>query len=125
MGKNKGNNNPKAEGKRIEEKKTKEEIVTAVGGVVVRKLEEPIKFNDVDIKEIKLNFGALTGKQICNAEEKFQKEFESTLMTNKYETGFHAAVASEISGIPFEAILEMKYKDFNFITDSVMGFLIA
>jgi hypothetical protein len=45
-------------------KKKKKDYVTVVGGVTTINLKHPVKFNDVEIKEVKMDFNLLNGAKL-------------------------------------------------------------
>ena len=101
------------------------EKITVIGNVIKIKLSKETKFNDVEIKEINLDFGSLTGADICEAESNFRDRFYVPIPDANYSSAYQAAVAAKASKLPYELILELNYIDFIAVTGSARGFLLG
>ena len=125
-GENKKPEGEQAEGK-VEEKeiKNKKDYVTVVGGVTTINLKHPVKFNDVEIKEVKMDFNSLNGVKLCEAEVVSQGRFYSASSEIKFGQAYQAAVGAAAADLPYEAILELKHSDFDILVEVVKGFLLA
>ncbi len=103
-----------AEGKQAEEKEEKKEIkkeekkgkdyVTVVGGVTTINLKHPFKFNDVEIKEVKMDFNSLNGAKLCEAEVVSQRRYYSPGLEIKFGQAYQAAVGAAAADLPCERI---------------------
>ena len=111
----------KAEVKEIK-KKSKIEIKNEI---IIITLGASISFNDEKIKKLELDFNSLTGVDICDAESDALGRFYTPLPDTNYSTAYQAAIAAKASGIPFDAILELKSKDFKTVTECTKGFLLG
>ncbi|WP_028856083.1 phage tail assembly protein [Psychrilyobacter atlanticus] len=111
----------KTEIKTIKEK-TKLEIKNEI---VIITLGIPINFNGEIIEKLELDFNSLTGVDICEAESEALGKFYTPLPDTNYSTAYQGAIAAKASGLPFEAILEIKSKDFKTITECTKGFLLG
>jgi len=100
-----------------------EERLSIVGSSVKIKLSNKVMFNDVEIKEISLDFGFLTGVDLCEAECNFRDRFYNPIPDANYSMAYQAAVAAKASKLPYELILELKQKDFSAVTGATKGFL--
>jgi hypothetical protein len=109
---------------KIEVPKKKEHVVIG-NGVTTINLKHPIKFNDVEIKKIDMDFNKLTGSVICAAETQAQARYYNNSTDLEYGQAYQASVAAGISEIPYDAILELKHTDFKVVVSVVKGFLIA
>ncbi|MCS5421248.1 MULTISPECIES: hypothetical protein [Psychrilyobacter] len=94
-----------------------DKVIVTLGG--------PITFNGEKIGKIELDFNSITGAEICEAESESLGKFFTPLPDVNYSTAYQAAIAAKASGIPFEAILELKSKDFRVITECTKGFLLG
>ena len=112
---NKEKQHNEAEGKMIE----------VVGNVIKVKLSEKVKFNDVEVETLELDFASLTGVDICEAETNFRERFFQPIPDANYSLGYQAAVAAKASKLPYELILELKHKDFANVTGAAKGFLLG
>jgi len=74
-------NNEVSQGKETEVKK---DYVAVIGGVTTINLKHPIKFNDVEIKEVKMDFNSLTGAKLCEAEVVSQGKYYSSSSEIKF-----------------------------------------
>ena len=102
-----------------------EEKVAIVGNIMKIKLSKKIKFNDVEIREINLDFGSLTGVDICEAESNFRDRFYVPVPDANYSFAYQAAVAAKASKLPYELILELNHRDFSAVTGATKGFLLG
>ncbi|UUV18047.1 hypothetical protein NRK67_12215 [Fusobacteria bacterium ZRK30] len=93
--------------------------------IVIITLGTSINFNDEIIKKLELNFNGLTGVDICEAESDALGRFYTPLPDTNYSTAYQGAIAAKASGLPFEAILELKSKDFKIVTECTKGFLLG
>ena len=108
----------------MENEKTNETIVV-VKGVINVKLSKPISFNDVETKEINLDFGSLTGIDICDAETNFRERFYQPIPDANYSQAYQAAVAAKAAKLPYELILDLNLNDFSKVTGAAKGFLLG
>jgi len=113
------------EGKKTVPKENKKNYVTVIGGVTTINLKHPIKFNDVEIKEVKMDFNSLTGAKLCEAEVVSQGKYYSSSSEIKFGQAYQAAVGAAAADLPYEVILELKHSDFDILIEVVKGFLIA
>jgi len=111
----------KAEVKEIK-KKSKIEIKNEI---IIITLGIPINFNGEIIEKLELDFNSLTGVDICEAESEALGKFYTPLPDTNYSTAYQGAIAAKASRLPFEAILEIKSKDFKTITECTKGFLLG
>lgn len=111
----------KAEVKEIK-KKSKLEIKNEI---IIITLGIPINFNGEIIEKLELDFNSLTGVGICEAESEALGKFYTPLPDTNYSTAYQGAIAAKASGLPFEAILELKSKDFKTVTECTKGFLLG
>ncbi len=122
-----GNKNEIPQGKQGEakqgiKKKTKVEIQNEI---IIITLGIPINFNDEKITKLELDFNALTGVDICDAESDALGRFYTPLPDTNYSTAYQAAIAAKAAGLPFDVILELKSKDFKMVTECTKGFLLG
>jgi len=119
--------NPEGQQKeqKIEINKKKKDYVTVIGGVTTINLKHPIKFNDVDIFEVKMDFNSLNGAKLCEAEVVSQGRYYSPSSEIKFGQAYQAAVGAAAADLPYEAILELKHSDFDILVEVVKGFLLA
>lgn len=103
----------------------KEEKIEITGSIMKIKLSNKIKFNDVEFKEISLDFNSLTGADICEAESDFRDRFFTPVPDSNYSIAFQAAVAAKASKLPYELILELNQKDFAVVAGAAKGFLLG
>ena len=111
----------KTEIKKFKEK-TKLEIKNEI---IIITLGIPINFNGEIIEKLELDFNSLTGVDICEAESEALGKFYTPLPDTNYSTAYQGAIAAKASGLPFEAILEIKSKDFKTVTECTKGFLLG
>jgi len=93
--------------------------------IIIITLGASISFNDQKIEKLELDFNSLTGVDICDAESDALGRFYTPLPDTNYSTAYQAAIAAKASGMPFEAILELKSKDFKTVTECTKGFLLG
>ena len=86
-------------------------------------LDKKIKFNEINIERVELDFEALTGKDICEAETEYRGEFYQPILDPNYSMAYQAAIAAKASSLPYEVILELGPKDFTKVVDASKGFL--
>lgn len=109
-----------------EDKKIKEKTNLEIKNeVIIITLGASINFNDEIIKKLELDFNGLTGVDICEAESDALGRFYTPLPDTNYSTAYQGAIAAKASGLPFEAILELKSKDFKIVTECTKGFLLG
>jgi len=120
--KNKMPEGEQGEAKQEIKKKTKVEITNEI---VIVTLGTPINFNDEKIEKLELDFNALTGVDICDAESDALGRFYTPLPDTNYSTAYQAAIAAKASKMPFDVILELKSKDFKMVTECTKGFLLG
>lgn len=101
------------------------EKVEIGNGNIKIKLSKKINFNDMTIERVDLDFEALTGKDICDAESDFRGEFLQPILDPNYSMAYQAAVAAKASGLPYEVILGLSPKDFAKVVEVSRGFLMA
>ncbi len=113
----------------MEENKAKENTmqkdIILDKGIIKVKLSKKVKFNDVEVEKIELDFNSLTGADICEAEGNFRDKFHVPVPEANYSKGFQAAVAAKASNLPYDLILELNYVDFTKVTGAAKGFLMA
>lgn len=125
--KNKMPENKQAEIKEVEVKEETEikNKIEIKNGKVTLNLIGSFKFNEVKIKNVTLDFNTLKGIDICDAESQALNEFYTPLPDTTYSTAYQEAIAAKALGLPFEAILEFKSKDFKMVTECAKGFLLG
>ena len=85
-------------------------------------LSRPIKFEDKEYKELKLDLESLNGEDIIAASN------ESKLMGDTYPVSemsktYLAVLAAKAAKVPTELILQLSAKDFTLVTMVVQDFL--
>lgn len=109
---------------KIKENTTQEEKILDKGIIKV-KLSKKVKFNDVEVEKIELDFNSLTGADICEAEGNFRDRFHVPVPEANYAKAYQAAIAAKASKLPYDLILELNYLDFSKVTGAAKGFLMA
>jgi len=94
-------------------------------GVITVNLSSKIKFNEIEIEKIELDFNSLTGGELCDAETNFRERYFQPIPDANYSQAFQAAVAAKASKLPYELILELNLKDFSRVTGATKGFLLG
>ncbi len=94
-------------------------------GIITIGLSSKLKFNDVEVEKVELDFNSLTGADLCDAETNFRERYFQPIPDANYSQAFQAAVAAKASKLPYELILELNLKDFSRVTGATKGFLLG
>ena len=90
----------------------------------VVKLNNPIMVNGEEVKEVKLDFEAIRGKDLIAAEKEVRKMGDTTPAVF-LSMDFQALVVAKLIGVPVEDILEMPSTDFKNLVLPVANFLLG
>ena len=90
----------------------------------VVKLNNPIMVNGEEVKEVKLDFEAIRGKDLIAAEKEVRKMGDTTPAVF-LSMDFQALVAAKLIGVPVEDVLEMQSTDFKNLVLPVANFLLG
>lgn len=90
----------------------------------VVKLNNPIMVNGKEVKEVKLDFEAIRGKDLIAAEKEVRKMGDTTPSVF-LSMDFQALVAAKLIGVPVEDVLEMQSTDFKNLVLPVANFLLG
>ncbi|GMQ64340.1 phage tail assembly protein [Vallitalea maricola] len=85
-------------------------------------LKKPIKFEDIDYKELKVDFDKLTGQDIIAAEKEAQS-LNNALMMMETSKIYQAIIFAKASGISVDAVMKFYAKDFTRATVKAQTFL--
>lgn len=90
----------------------------------VVKLNNPIMVNGEEVKEVKLDFEAIRGKDLIAAEKEVRKMGDTTPSVF-LSMDFQALVAAKLIGVPVEDVLDMTSTDFKNLVLPVANFLLG
>lgn len=90
----------------------------------VVKLNNPIMINGEEVKEVKLDFEAICGKDLIAAEKEVRKMGDTTPSVF-LSMDFQALVAAKLIGVPVEDVLDMTSADFKNLVLPVANFLLG
>lgn len=90
----------------------------------VVQLNNPIMVNGEEVKEVKLDFEAIRGKDLIAAEKEVRKMGDTTPSVF-LSMEFQALVAAKMIGVPVEDILGMPSTDFKNLVLPVANFLLG
>ena len=90
----------------------------------VVKLNNPIMVNGEEVKEVKLDFEAIRGKDLIVAEKEVRKMGDTTPSVF-LSMDFQALVAAKLIGVPVEDVLDMPLADFKNLVLPVANFLLG
>lgn len=90
----------------------------------VVQLNNPIMVNGEEVKEVKLDFEAIRGKDLIAAEKEVRKMGDTTPSVF-LSMDFQALVAAKLIGVPVEDVLDMPLADFKNLVLPVANFLLG
>ena len=90
----------------------------------VVQLNNPIMVNGEEVKEVKLDFEAIRGKDLIAAEKEVRKMGDTTPSVF-LSMDFQALVAAKLIGVPVEDVLDMPSADFSPLVLPVANFLLG
>ncbi len=110
----------------MREKSTEPENKVEVSGkTIIVELSKKVTFNDLEVEKIELDFGSLTGADICEAETSFRDRFFQPIPDANYSIAYQASVAAKAAKLPYELILKLNHKEFSAVTGAAKGFLLG
>ena len=89
----------------------------------IYKLREPITYNGKTYEEISLNFMALKGKDMIAIEDDMD-ELGKNILSPELSSEFIGRLAAKASGVPFEALMELPYREFTNIKGHTRNFML-
>lgn len=73
---------------------------------------------------LKLNLEALTGNDILEAKEKYQKiKKRKAAMLEEFDDFYYMLIAEKVTGVSYKEFVKLPYKDYNKIKNCVRDFL--
>lgn len=85
-------------------------------------LAKPMTIKGAETATVELNFDALTGRDLSDAETTVRSAGEMTPMLT-FSGKYQAAVAAKLLGVKYDDVLDLPASDYTKLTTAVMGFL--
>lgn len=88
------------------------------------KFSKQISYDGETITEVNLDFDALTGQDLINAEREYMMGNKTPAPVKEFDKGYLVIVAAKAANVPSDMFLLLGAKDFTKITIKTQNFLL-
>lgn len=88
------------------------------------KLNTPIDVKGEQVKEVTLDFDAIRGRDLADAERSARADGETNPLIN-FSMKYQAAIVAKLIGVKYDDIMDLPAGDFNKLTLAVNNFLMS
>ena len=91
----------------------------------IYKLKSPFEYEGKSYEELRLDFGALKGRDVIAVEDELTEDGKGFFIAPELSTPFVIRLAARAAGIPYEAFSARLYPDFMKVRALTRNFMLA